>query len=216
MVSLAVFAWTWVSTQAPDWLVPLASKVAVAWNWSVDQRLGLFAGAGAHEVGGDEEQAALLEGLQCHHRWLLFFSELWGSVADRSDSVGAVVSQVRERGGGRKKAAHWEGGEEALGPPRCGFHACSFCLDVHPTPPFSFKPLHSPFPLQVFSQMLHHSLADPGALSCHPGAAAARFRLLSLALRFCQQGLSLLPAGVPCAVPLAMLHDRVLKAAVMW
>ena len=49
MGQLATFAWTWVSTAAPEWLVPLASRLASSWCWSVDQRMGLFSGAG----GGD-------------------------------------------------------------------------------------------------------------------------------------------------------------------
>ena len=45
-MSLAVFAWTWVSTAAPEWLIPLTSRVVSAWCWSVDRRLGLFSAGG--------------------------------------------------------------------------------------------------------------------------------------------------------------------------
>ena len=45
MGQLATFAWTWVSTAAPEWLVPLASRLASSWCWSVDQSMGLFCGA---------------------------------------------------------------------------------------------------------------------------------------------------------------------------
>lgn len=46
VMSLAVFAWTWVSTAAPEWLIPLTSRVVSAWCWSVDRRMGLFSAGG--------------------------------------------------------------------------------------------------------------------------------------------------------------------------
>eukprot|EP00955_Chlamydomonas_euryale_P030579 322159-Chlamydomonas_euryale.AAC.1 len=53
-------------------------------------------------------------------------------------------------------------------------------------------------------------------MSTHPASAAPRFRLLGLALRHCQHALSQLGEGGGCPVPLAMLHDRVLRAAAAW
>ena len=39
---------------------------------------------------------------------------------------------------------------------------------------------------RLFGRVLGHSLAEPRALSGHPAAAAARFQLLALALRYCR------------------------------
>ena len=154
-VSLAVFAWTWVSAAAPEWLVPLSSRVASAWCASVDQRLGLFSGSSSSE--------GTIEGIRCHGHWLQYFSELWGSMSEAPGSNDRAV-------------------------------------------------LH-----RLFGRLLGHSLADTEALSGHPAAAAARFQLLALALRYCRHSMAQLPAGsVKCPVPLALLHDRVLKAALMW
>ncbi|KAG1666312.1 hypothetical protein FOA52_004794 [Chlamydomonas sp. UWO 241] len=155
VMDLATFAWTWIGTASEAWLCPLAAKVANAWVWTVDHRMGLFS------VCSDWNDETKLQGLACHHRWLSYFAELWVVSSDRCDETAVTLSQT-------------------------------------------------------LSRLLHTSLADPSRLSVHPAAAAPRFRLLSLALRFAQAKLDTLPQGAPCPVPLAMLHDRVLKAAVLW
>ena len=154
-VSLAVFAWTWVSAAAPEWLVPLSSRVASAWCATVDRRLGLFSGSG----GSSSE--ATIDGIRCHGHWLQYFSELWGSMSKAPGSTDRAV-------------------------------------------------LH-----RLFGRLLGHSLADTEALSGHPAAAAARFQLLALALKYCRHSIARLQASI-CPVPVALLHDRVLKAALAW
>lgn len=160
-VSLAVFAWTWISTSAPEWLVPLSSRVASAWCMSVDQRLGLF--SGGSKTSPHMSSEASIDGIRCHGHWLQYFTELWGSLSEAPGDADRAV-------------------------------------------------LH-----RLFGRVLGHSLADTGALSGHPAAAAARFQLLALALRYCRHSIAQLPSNsAKCPVPLALLHDRVLKAALMW
>ena len=167
-VSLAVFAWTWVSAAAPAWLVPLTSRVVSAWCWSVDQKLGLFSKAASGTGGGDMSSSSgspstfkTLDGIRSHGLWLQYFTELWGSLSD--------------------------------GPETPALH-------------------------RLFGRMLIHSLSDPAGLCGHPAAAAARFQLLSLALKYCRKIVAALPALAAAnpPVPLILLHDRVLKAAIMW
>lgn len=72
-------------------------------------------------------------------------------------------------------------------------------------------------PAQTLLRMLQHSLAQPERLSSHPAAAAPRFRLLLLALRFARQrAASLADAGSPVPLALVLLHDRVVKAGLTW
>ena len=163
-LSLAVFAWTWVSAAAPAWLVPLTSRVTSAWCWSVDQRLGLFSQSDTGGGGASSSASSsgdTLDGIRSHGLWLQYYTELWGSLSD--------------------------------GPETPALH-------------------------RLFGRMLGHSLSDPAGLCGHPAAAAARFQLLALALRYCRHSIAALPASSAICppVPLALLHDRVLKAALMW
>lgn len=69
--------------------------------------------------------------------------------------------------------------------------------------------------VQSLTRMLQHSLAHPQRLSNHPAAAAPRFRLLLLALRFARNRMATLGGGgVPLA--LVLLHDRVVNAGLAW
>ncbi|KAG2496048.1 hypothetical protein HYH03_005968 [Edaphochlamys debaryana] len=69
----------------------------------------------------------------------------------------------------------------------------------------------------VYDRLLHHSLADPeGRMCTHPAAAAARFRLLQLALAYCRHCSALRPRDSPCPPSLALLHHRVLRAGLLW
>ena len=38
MMGLAVFAWTWVTTAGPAWLLPLASRAAAAWSITIGEQ----------------------------------------------------------------------------------------------------------------------------------------------------------------------------------
>ncbi len=152
-MGLAVFAWTWVTTAGPGWLVPLASRTAAAWSAAADRRMGLFsgpwathsrahahvqaasggeqngvtvkqaaaseddsAGAGAGgeangsaSAGGDvgegegagagvsAKEAELLAGLACHHQWVGFLYELWGTAGDRTDREQRMLAAVYDR-----------------------------------------------------------------------------------------------------------------------
>lgn len=60
-MALATFAWTWVTTASPAWLLPLASRAASSWAWSVDRRMGLFAGQWRHAKGTGVEAGAEAE-----------------------------------------------------------------------------------------------------------------------------------------------------------
>jgi hypothetical protein len=67
-------------------------KVANAWVWTIDRRMGLFS------VCSDWNDEAALQGLACHHRWLAYLAELWVVSSDRCDETAVALSQVRSRG----------------------------------------------------------------------------------------------------------------------
>ncbi len=65
-------------------------------------------------------------------------------------------------------------------------------------------------------RLLHHALSKPERLSSHPSAAAPLFRLLQLALAYCQHCMRLRAPGAPCPPSHALLHERVLRAGLLW
>ncbi|KXZ46150.1 hypothetical protein GPECTOR_46g219 [Gonium pectorale] len=112
MMGLAVFAWTWITTAGPAWLLPLVSRAAAAWAVTVDRGLGLFsgpwkhdhhhpgseaAGADADSADGSAREAELLAALACHQQWVAFLYEIWNSVADRTDAERRALAAVFER-----------------------------------------------------------------------------------------------------------------------
>ena len=92
LMDLAVFAWTWVSTAAPQWLLPLVSCQASAWARSVDQGRGLFSG-GQHQ-GGASTPADVLDALASHKVWTVFMGELWRTLGDRLDTEQQALFQI--------------------------------------------------------------------------------------------------------------------------
>ncbi|GLI63286.1 hypothetical protein VaNZ11_006192 [Volvox africanus] len=117
MMYLATFAWTWISTAGPSWLVPLVSRAAAAWSATVDRGMGLFDGAWGKKVIAhnhaassvaaaedvhiaDDDGAAeweLLKGLSCHHQWIAFLYEMWASAGDRTDAERRALTSVYDR-----------------------------------------------------------------------------------------------------------------------
>ena len=61
MMGLAVFAWTWITTAGPAWLVPLVSRTAAVWSNTVDRGLGLFSGAWTPDSAAAAAAAAAAE-----------------------------------------------------------------------------------------------------------------------------------------------------------
>ncbi|GIL78260.1 hypothetical protein Vretifemale_7693, partial [Volvox reticuliferus] len=116
MMHLATFAWTWISTAGPSWLVPLVSRTAAAWSVTVDRGMGLFDGAWGKQFPAHKHDAAsataaegglvaddsaaeweLLEGLSCHHQWIAFLYEMWASAGDRTDAERRALTSVYDR-----------------------------------------------------------------------------------------------------------------------
>ncbi|KAG2445055.1 hypothetical protein HYH02_008923 [Chlamydomonas schloesseri] len=120
MMGLAVFAWTWITTAGPAWLVPLVSRTAAVWSSTVDRGLGLFSGAWTPDASGgavaaaaaedgsgsgfvsaagppSAEEAALLAALSCHHQWVAFLFEMWSSAGDRTDAEQRALALVFDR-----------------------------------------------------------------------------------------------------------------------
>ncbi|GFR44535.1 hypothetical protein Agub_g5805 [Astrephomene gubernaculifera] len=117
MMSLAVFAWTWITTAGPTWLVPLVSRTGAAWAQTVDRGMGLFSGPwvasehdgaegdAAAEGGGDgngdvgcsEAESELLSTLASHHQWIGFLYEMWCSAGDRTDAEQRALASVYDR-----------------------------------------------------------------------------------------------------------------------
>ena len=64
----------------------------------------------------------------------------------------------------------------------------------------------------VFARLLNHSLHHPHILSHHPAAAGARFKLLTLALRYCE----FFAVRIPDCVPVAVLYERIIRAGLAW
>ncbi|GIL57911.1 hypothetical protein Vafri_13118 [Volvox africanus] len=117
MMYLATFAWTWISTAGPSWLVPLVSRTAAAWSATVDRGMGLFDGAWGKQViahnhaassaaaaegvpvadDGGTAEWELLKGLSCHHQWIAFLYEMWASAGDRTDAERRALTSVYDR-----------------------------------------------------------------------------------------------------------------------
>lgn len=63
--------------------VPLVLAVANAWEWTIQNRRGLFSNkyeADSHlhaKSGGPAEDADLLDAIAAHHLWLSFWVETW-------------------------------------------------------------------------------------------------------------------------------------------
>lgn len=64
----------------------------------------------------------------------------------------------------------------------------------------------------IYGRLLQHSLSDPSALTHHPAAVGARFRLLMLGLRYCTMFANREKEYLPASI----MYQRVIRAGLAW
>ncbi|KAL4452207.1 hypothetical protein ABPG75_007869 [Micractinium tetrahymenae] len=197
MMRVAVVAWHWVlAAGSPEVQLALLSEIADAWAYTVRARMGMFAPfdaahAAQHSSGIGSAPAAGPAGS--------------GEEATTGGAAGSNGEEQHVDAAAAADAIHahhlwivflWEVSEQRR-------HDLS-----------SMKGEVVDLSWRLFSA----SLADAGrCLTAHPASTGARFRLLHLALKHCRaQQAQAAARGKPCPLPILLLFEQVLAAALQW
>lgn len=179
--------------------------------------------AGLGEGWGSEEGTGL-DGVRAHHLWIRFFWEVGGSHQYQNLILfwvcACLTSALRPLALGHRA--------DAMEERPCGVNtrqAIPLCSHAPPARPQVGETLRHDLSstqaaaAQIYTRLLEETLQDPSAFSGHAATAGARFRLLALALQFCQvqqADAALAAPGKPCPPSVALLYERVLQVGLVW